>query len=293
MPDDDLSEAERRFDLPAGTFPFHSRFCQIGDARLHYVDEGSGPVLFMLHGNPTWCFVYRHIIMALRPNYRCVALDLAGFGLSQPPPAFSYRPQDHARLVAAFLRALDLKHTTLVAHDWGGPIGLWAMGATTDRITRLCLGNTWAWPVNGDLHFEWFSRLMGGAVGRLLNDRYLAFVNLVMPAAMRRRRLSATEMAAYRAPFAERGSRRPLHVFPRQITGAGRWLADLEQTAKSFAGPVGLIWPEADIAFRRKELARWRRSLPQAEVVTLERCGHFLWEDAPEDCVAQLRNLLR
>jgi haloalkane dehalogenase len=292
MPDDARTDAERRFDLPAGTFPFESRFCRIGGAKLHYVDEGSGPVLFMLHGNPSWAFVYRHIIAALRKDCRCVALDLAGFGLSEAPPRFTFYPEDHARLVAAFLDALDLEDATLVAHDWGGPIGLRAMVATEGRITRLCLGNTWAWPVNGDFHFEWFSRLMGGAVGRFLTTRYLAFVNFVMPASMKRRKLSDIEMAAYRGPFAERSSRKPLHVFPRQITGAKAWLAALEQDVKRFTGPVNLIWPDGDIAFRGKELERWRETLPQAEVVTVNRCGHYLWEDAPDECVAHLRALL-
>ena len=286
---DARSEAERRFDLPAGTFPFESRFCHIGDAKLHYVDEGSGPLLFMLHGNPTWSFVYRHIISALREDYRCVALDLAGFGLSQAPLHFTFYPEDHAKLVAAFLNALDLEDATLVAHDWGAPIGLWAMNATEGRITRLCLGNTWAWPVNGDNHFEWFSRLMGGAIGRFLNNRYLTFVNFVMPASMKRRKLSEIEMAAYRGPFAERSSRKPLHVFPQQITAAHAWLSKLEMNVKQFKGPAYLIWPDGDIAFREKELDRWRRTLPQTEVGTINRCGHYLWEDAPDECIDHLR----
>jgi len=286
---DARSEAERRFDLPAGTFPFESRFCHIGDAKLHYVDEGSGPLLFMLHGNPTWSFVYRHIISALREDYRCVALDLAGFGLSQAPPHFKFYPEDHAKLVAAFLNALDLEDATLVAHDWGAPIGLWAMNATEGRITRLCLGNTWAWPVNGDFHFEWFSRLMGGAVGHFLTNHRLAFVNFVMPASMKRRKLSEIELSAYRAPFTERSSRKPLYVFPRQITAAHAWLTELEESVRQFQGPAYLIWPDGDIAFREKELDRWRRTLPQTEVGIINRCGHYLWEDAPDECIDHLR----
>ena len=289
MRDDTRSEAERRFGLPAGTFPFESRFCRIGDARLHYVDEGSGRVLFMLHGNPTWCFVYRHLISALRKDYRCIALDLAGFGLSEAPPQFTFYPQDHAKLVAAFLDTLDLKDATLVAHDWGGPIGLWAIKATENRITRLCLGNTWAWPVNGDFLFEWFSRLMGGAVGRFLTNHHLAFVNFLMPASMKRRKLSEIEMSAYRAPFTERSSRKPLYVFPMQITAAHAWLTELENHVRQFKGPACFIWPDGDIAFREKELERWRRTLPQAEVGIIKRCGHYLWEDAPDECIAHLR----
>lgn len=167
----------------------------------------------MIYGNPTWSILYRGLIEGLRAQYRCVALDLAGFGLSAPPSAFSFKPEDQARLVAGFLDRLDLKDATLIGHDWGGPVGLGA-AMMTGRISRLCLGNSWAWPVNGDCHFEWFSKLMGGPVGRFGSERHLTFVNLLMPPGVRRRKLSAEELDLYRTPFREVQSRRGMHVFP-------------------------------------------------------------------------------
>jgi haloalkane dehalogenase len=284
-----LSEAEQRFQLLPGQFPFRSRFLSVGGARLHYVDEGAGPLLFMLHGNPTWSFLYRHLINALRGEFRCVAVDLAGFGLSDPPDEFGFRPDEHAGLVARLMEALDLRDATLIAHDWGGPIGLSAMIQTRERITRLCLGNTWAWPVNGDFHFEWFSKLMGGPVGRFGSDRFALFINGVMPRSMRRRKLSPEEMRAYRAPFAGDRTRRPMSIFPWQITAARNWLGELLASVSTFHGPVQFIWPNNDIAFREKELTRWLRIFPHASVARLPRCGHFLWEDAPEECIEVLR----
>lgn len=284
-----IGEAEKIFRLNEGQYPFQSRFLDVGGAHLHYVDEGAGPVLFMLHGNPTWSFVYRHAIRALRNEYRCIAVDLAGFGLSEVPVGFGYRPDEHAALISRFIETLRLRDATLVAHDWGGPIGLAAMLRTGDRINRLCLGNTWAWPVNGDLHFEWFSRLMGGLIGRFAGDRWAVFVNGLMPSSMRRRKLTDDEMKAYRAPFSNGRPRRPMHVFPAQITGAKAWLAEIETGISSFRGPVRFIWAENDIAFREKELRRWLRIFPQASVERIPKCGHFLWEDAPEDCVEALR----
>jgi haloalkane dehalogenase len=293
MPSEHQSfDAERRFNLRPDAFPFPSHFLEMGGARLHYVDEGSGPVLFMLHGNPTWSFVFRHLIAALRDDFRCVAVDLAGFGLSDAPPGFAYRPEEHAVLIAGFLDELDLRAATLVAHDWGGPIGLWAMLHTPERITRLCLGNTWAWPVNGDFHFEWFSKFMGGPIGRFGSDRFALFVNGVMPAAMKRRALAPAEMRAYRAPFADGRSRRPMAVFPRCITASHVWLGELQTGLPAFSGPVHFIWPENDIAFRERELRRWLHIFPHASVDRLPRCGHYLWEDAPDDCLASLRGWL-
>jgi haloalkane dehalogenase len=198
---DQFSAAERRFGLTAGQFPFRSHFIEINGSRLHYVDEGTGPVLFMLHGNPTWSFVFRHLISGLQDQFRCIAVDLAGFGLSDAAADFGHRPDEHAKLIAGLLQQLGLLDVTLVAHDWAGPIGLAAMLQSPGQITSLCLGNTFAWPVNGDFHFEFFSRMMGGPVGRFACKHFNFFVNVVMPVAMQRRKLSDEEMLAYRAPF--------------------------------------------------------------------------------------------
>ena len=277
--------------LAPGEFPFQSRFVEIGGARLHYVAEGSGPTPLFVHGNPTWSFLYRRLIGGLSDAFRCVAVDLAGFGLSDPPAGFGFRPDEHADLIARFVELLDLRGATLVAHDWGGPIGLSAVARSPDRFARLFLGNTLAWPVNGDFHFEWFSKLMGGPIGRFAAERFAIFVNGVMPTSMRRRKLTSEEMKAYRAPFAGGRSRRPMHVFPWQITASGEWLGKLEKSIGAFPGPVHFLWPANDIAFREKELAHWLTIFPNAKVTRLPRCGHFLWEDAPEDCLKALARL--
>ena len=289
MTDAILTTTERRLGLKAGTFPFESRWLSIDGATLHYVDEGQGSILLMLHGNPTWSVLYRDLIEQLKDTCRCIAVDLTGFGLSLVPPGFTFLPEDHARLVTQLIERLDLRGATLVAHDWGGPIGLAAMVATQGRITRLCLGNTWAWPVNGDWHFEWFSKFLGGPVGRFLAHRYAIFINVFMPTTMRRRKLTTDEMAAFRAPFKSRERRRPMHVFPAAITGSRDFLRDLESRIRGFQGPVQMIWPENDVAFRAEELARWLELLPQANVVRIPRCGHFLWLDAPDECRLAVR----
>jgi len=287
-----MTHAEQILDLKPGSFPFQSHFWRAGGANVHYVDEGRGPTLFMIHGNPTWSFLYRHLILALRPHYRCVVIDLPGFGLSEPPDGFSFRPQDHVVVVSALLAGIGIDDATLVAHDWGGPIGLAAAIAQPGRLTRFVLGNTWAWPVNGDFHFEWFSKLMGGPIGRFGSNHFALFINGIMPTSMRRRKLTKEEMKAYRAPFAHGRTRRPMYVFPEQITAAGEWLGELEKGISTFKGPVRLIWPDSDIAFRDKELSHWQRIFPQASVKRLSNCGHFLWEDAPEESTEALRSWL-
>jgi haloalkane dehalogenase len=286
------SEAEARLGLAPGFFPFKSHFLKLDAAEVHYVDEGAGPPLLMLHGNPTWSFQYARIIRDLRVDHRCIAIDFPGFGLSRAAPDFSFRPAAHADVVAELLRRLDIQDATLIAQDWGVPIGLSAMTQTSGRITRLCLGNGWAWPVNGDFHFEWFSRLMGGFLGAWAARRFAAFVNLVMPVAMRRQQLADDVFEAYRAPFNNGANRMAMAIFAREILKSGDWLAGVERGIKSFDGPAHFIWPANDIAFRDKELARWRAIFPHAGVTRIENCGHFFWEDAPQDALIALRRFL-
>lgn len=279
--------------LSGGLMPFASHYLDIDGAPAHYLDEGAGPVVVFVHGNPAWSFLYRHMIAGLRDRYRCIAPDHAGFGLSRVPAGFDFRPPSHAARLARLIEALDLADVVLVGHDWGGPIMLDVARALPGRVRGLVLGNTWAWDVRGTFHFEWFSALMGGALMRALTPALMPFVNVILPTTFRRRRLTKAEMAAYRAPFKAGGQPRTgLHVFPRQITRAGDWLAGLEAFARGYRGPALLLWPENDVAFRPAELARWQELLPQAETRRIARCGHFLWEDAPDEALAGLAGWL-
>ena len=132
-----------------GTFPFEPRYLDAGEIKLHYVDEGprdSAPLLFA-HGNPTWSYLWRRQIAELSSRgHRCIAFDHMGFGRSDKPPQLSaYSLERHVANALALIDELDLADVTLVAHDWGGPIGLGAMVERSDRLRALVLMNTWAW----------------------------------------------------------------------------------------------------------------------------------------------------
>ena len=259
---------------------------EIDGARVHYVDDGTGPVMLMLHGNPTSSFLYRHVIAGLRHDYRCVALDLPGFGQSSAPPHYGFTPREHSRVVERFVDALGLRDLTLFVQDWGGPIGLGFAGRRPELVQRLVLGNTWAWPVNGDFHFEFFSRLMGGPIGRFFILRYNAFVNLLIPAGVKRRTLSAEVMNAYRAPFPTPESRLPTAIFPREILASRDYLAEVEiGLARLRDRPALILWGTKDIAFRPTERTRLERAFPLHQTVILEGAGHYIQEDAPDDIV--------
>ena len=156
------------------------------------------------------------------------------------------------------------------------------------------MGNTWAWPVNGDLHFELFSRFMGGPIGRRLIRHFNFFVNVMIPAGHRRRRLTAEEMNHYRQALPTPQRRNPSAVFPKDITATATFLADLERGLKALADmPTLIIWGDADVAFRAKERRHWETLMPRHQTVVLAGAGHYLQSDAPTDfanAIATWRN---
>jgi haloalkane dehalogenase len=265
-------------------FPFESRFVELDGNVVHYVDEGSGPILLMLHSNPVWSFVYREAIAALRDRFRCIALDFPGFGLSTAAPGYRYLAHDHAELLVSFLDRLDLAQLTLVGHSWGGPLGLYAVLQRPDKFERLILANTWAWPLNGDLSSEAFSRGAGGRVGRALITRFNLFVNYFIPSAHQRRKLSEAEMTHYRQATPTPESRQASAALPGELTGARRFFTDLaDQIGAITELPTLILWADADPIFTDKYRTRLEATFPNHSTVVLHGVGHFIQSDAPDE----------
>ena len=270
--------------LPQSVFPFKSRFNVVEGHNVHYIDEGEGPVLLLLHGNPTWSFLYRDIILRLRDRFRCIAPDYPGFGLSQPAPGYDFLPSSHARVIEAFAEHLQLENVSIMMQDWGGPIGLWYAGRHPDNITGLVIGNTWGWPIDGDPHFERFSNLMGGRIGRIFIRRFNAFVNVMIPMNVKRHRVPGEVMEAYRRPFPTAESREPTWIFPREIRGSSAFLSEVETRLHTLASrPALILWGNRDIAFKEKERRRFEQTFGNHRTVILEGAGHYIQEDAPGD----------
>jgi haloalkane dehalogenase len=272
-------------------FPYESRFVSIDGHTVHYVDEGSGPTLLFLHGNPTWSFVYRDVIRALRGDFRCVALDFPGFGLSTARPGCRYLPEEYAEVVTAFVDALSLTGVTLVAHDWGGPIGLATVQRRPAAFDALVVANTWAWPISGAPGVEIASRLLGGPLGRVLARHVNLFVNAMIPAGHRLRTPAAAELDHYRRALGTPGRRDASAVLPRRITASHAFLADVEAGLGDIASLKTLIvWGDADFAFRAEERQRWERAFHDHHTVIVEGAGHFVQSDAPDQFAAAIRD---
>ncbi len=274
-------------------YPFESRFFAAPpDHRMHYIDEGAGEPLVFVHGNPAWSFEFRHPVRELRPEFRCVAPDHIGFGLSsRSARREDHHPESHARRFAALLDHLGLRDITLFMTDWGGPIGLDFARRHPDRVRRLVIANSWCWPVGDDFHFKSFSFLMSSWVGRYLIRHRNMFVNMVMPKAVGDRRILTPEvMAHYRNAQPSPAARAASAALPGYIAGASDWLGSIWDDRAAFADkPALLLWGFRDIAFRRKELERWKSALPNRELHEFQDCGHFLAEEAPDRVVSALR----
>jgi haloalkane dehalogenase len=259
-------------------YPFEDRRLE----GLHYVDEGDGPPLLMLHGNPTWSFTWREVIKGLRGRYRCIAPDLPGFGLSTAPSGYGFTPREHAETIERLVVELDLRDATLLVQDWGGPIGFAVAGRQPERFARYVIGNTWAWSMKDNRGARVFSAFLGGPVGRFLILRRNFFVEKIIPRATRAV-LSEAVMDMYRGPFPTPESRRPVAVMPKQIIAATPWLEEVELRIPK--RPALIVWPTRDPAFRESELRRWESLLPDHRTVTLEGAQHYIGEDAPEEIV--------
>ncbi len=269
-------------------YPFQDRFVEIEGNQIHYIDEGSGPTLLLLHGNPTWSFLYRHIITRVSPRFRCVAVDYPGFGLSSARPGYSFKPREHSTVLERFVLALDLSKIGLMVQDWGGPIGLGFAGRHPDRIRVLLICNTWAWPAQGTKHLEWFSKIVGGLIGRFLILNFNAFVNLILPSGVSRR-LSLGEMRAYRGPFPTRASRLPTAIFPREILHSRDYLAEVESNLGRLSQkPTLILWGDRDTAFRSAQREQFERFFPNHRTRILEGAKHFVQEEAPDQICEEL-----
>lgn len=273
---------ELQFEVPKHLFPFEHRFIDLGaNLNIHYVDEGQGECLLMLHGNPTWCFLYRKMITKLRHDFRCIAMDYPGFGLSGVPEGYGFSPREHSQVVEQFVDALGLKELTIIGQDWGGPIGLGFAGRRPEIVKRIVAGNTWAWPLVGNRGIQAFSWLMGGPIGRMLAYGFNGVVRFFLWRGFVHRP-EPEVLRMYHAPFRLRRNRKQTSIFPRELTRAVEYLREVEQGLSKIADrPALFVWGARDFAFRQPELERFEALFPNHHTVVLE-AGHFWQEDAAD-----------
>lgn len=278
-------------------YPFEGRYVRLACGhRMHYLDEGAGPPLLMLHGNPTWSFYYRNLVLGLRDHYRCVVPDHIGCGLSDKPQHWSYSIPAHTDNLCELVTHLDLRDVTLVVHDWGGPIGYLAALRFPERFRRFVVFNTAVFllplpklltalriPLYGPLLIRGFNGLLKAGLRR----------GIANPA-----RLTRGVRAGYLFPYDSWAHRVAILRFVQEIPlerghPNRRLMDDLDRQLHVLKErPHLVIWGLQDPVFHAAFLAGWRQRVPSAEVHAFEDASHWVVDEAPERILALMRDFL-
>jgi haloalkane dehalogenase len=275
-------------------FPFASRYVHTPAGRIHYVDEGprEGAPILMAHGNPTWAFHYRRLIAGLMPARRCIAWDHLGCGLSDKPETFTGLLEEHIEHARRLVDSLSLDRFDLVVHDWGGAIALGMASRIPERVGRILVLNTAAFPSR---RVPWRIRLCRTRLpGKPLLLGANAFLRGALVMAVRRP-LPPRVRAGYRYPFRDRLGRLAAWRFVRDIPLERKHPSApvLEQVGERIGmlrdKPMLICWGLRDFCFDEKFLRQWRERFPHARVRTFEDAGHWVLEDAAASIVNEAR----
>jgi haloalkane dehalogenase len=277
-------------------YPFSPRRHETPAGTMSYLDEGVGDeAVLMVHGNPTWSFFYRSVILALRDSIRCVALDHLGCGLSDKPQDYDYSLPNHIANLRGLVDRLGLRKIHLIVHDWGGPIGLGAMLPLGEKLGKVVILNTAAFadtkiplriracraPVIGELLVRGLNGFAGPATWMAVTKR--------LPGPVR---------DGFLFPYDSWANRIAVHRFVRDIpsgkgTASDSALAGIESSLpKLRERPIRIIWGARDFCFNRHYFERWRAILPEAKADYLADAGHYLIEDGREQVTGAIREHL-
>jgi len=283
-------------------YPFTPHRLDVGGGQISYLDEGpkNAPAMLLLHGNPTWSFYYRKLVLALKDKYRVIAPDHIGCGLSDKPQDYDYTLANHIGNLEKLMEHLNPGPVSLAVHDWGGAIGFgWAVKRPAD-VRSLTIFNTAAFrsmkipfriricriPLFGDLVVRGLNGFLGSAVMTGMGTEKI-------------QRFTPEVTRGYMGPYDSWENRIAIHRFVQDIPLSDRdrsypKLMEIEMGLEAFKNktPCQIIWGMKDFCFTGHFLERWQAFLPQAQIHRFEDAGHFVVEDAYEDIIPLMRSML-
>jgi haloalkane dehalogenase len=283
-------------------YPFTGRYFDLDGLALHFLDEGSGEPVIMLHGNPSWSFYYRNLVTALAGRYRCIAPDHIGCGFSAKPgdDRYDYTLSQRVDDLEQFLDHLGINgEITLVLHDWGGMIGMAYAVRHRSRIKRLVILNTAAFHLPKEKRFPFTLKLCRNTrVGAFLVRGLNAFSIAASFVGCKRNPMPREIRRAYRLPYDTWRNRIATLRFVQDIPLIpGDRSYDLVSTVAAGLGafsnlPTAIFWGERDFVFDISFLAQWEQRFPRAEVHRYPDAGHYILEDMQEEVIPLIADFL-
>ena len=284
-------------------YPFTSHFLAIDGLRYHYLDEGDGQPVVMLHGNPSWSFYYRNLVLRLRGSYRCIVPDHMGCGFSDKPQddRYDYTLERRVEDLDRLLDHLGIRQNiSLVLHDWGGMIGMTWAARNPERLSRLVILNTAAFHLPQEKRFPLPLRICRDTVlGTLLVRGCNAFSMAASFVCCTKNPMPAELRAAYRMPYDSWRNRiatlRFVQDIPlRQGDRNYELITSVDQHLHLFRRlPMLICWGERDFVFDVHFLNEWLRRFPEAEVHRFPEHGHYILEDAREEVVPLIADFMK
>lgn len=262
-------------------YPFQSHFIKIDQKnRLHYIDEGTGPVIVMLHGNPTWSFFYRNLIKDFSKNHRVIVPDHIGCGLSSKPEDYQYTLKNHIENVEQLLNELKIEKFSLIVHDWGGAIGMGVATRHPQRIEKIVAMNTACFTSNA---IPFRINILRNDIGEWMIRSMNAFAYPATFMAVNKK-LNPTIKKGFLLPYNNFKNRIATAKFVRDIPMDKEHrtypeLKRIEDHLKDIHSPVLLLWGEKDFCFNMTFFRRWQDFFPKAKAISYPDASHYLLED--------------
>jgi len=284
-------------------FPFKRNFINRNGQQYHFVNEGKGSPVVMVHGNPSWSFYYRNLVSQLSKNHQCIVPDHIGCGLSDKPgdESYDYTLANRIDDLEALLEHLGIKENiTLVVHDWGGMIGMGYAARYPERVKRLVILNTGAFHLPKAKKLPpalWLGR--NTFVGTLLVRGFNAFSSVASYIGVKRKPMSKEIRQAYVTPFNSWKNRISTLRFIQDIplkTGDRNYalVSDISDSLAQFNKlPMLICWGLKDFVFDKHFLAEWQKRFPDAQVHAFDDCGHYILEDASDEVTLLINDFLK
>lgn len=271
-------------------YPFKSNFLDVGAGQMHYVDEGSGNPMLMVHGNPTWSFYYRDLAKEFCKTNRVIVPDHLGCGLSDMPKDYDFTLENRIRDLETLVKFLDLKNITLVVHDWGGAIGMGFATRHPELIERIVILNTAAF------RSERIPFRISLCKNKLFGDFLVRYFNgFAWPATFMttKKKLSPKVKKGYLLPYHDPEHRKAVSEFVKDIPmdsehRSYKTLKTIEENLSLLACPKLILWGGRDFCFNDEFFAKWKNIYPDSFHKYYKDAGHYVLEDEGEDVQKQI-----